>query len=103
MKIARTVLLICALVGSLAMPIFFLAVRHFQMESETAEWMVSMWPRSMGEVALEDRRAAADMVISYGELAGASMLAYTVVGWSVIIFWRRLRRASARDPSLRSG
>ena len=103
MKIARTVLLICALLGSLALPVFFLALRHFHSESETAEWMVSMWPRSLGELAREDRRAAADMVISYGELAGASMLAYTVVGWSALIFWRRFRRASARDPSLRSG
>jgi hypothetical protein len=97
MRIARTLLLICALIGSLALPIFFLAVRHFQMESETAEWMVSMWPRSLGEVALEDRRAAADMVISYGELAGASMLAYTVVGWSVLIFWRRFKTAHTRE------
>ena len=97
MRIARTLLLICALVGSLALPIFFLAVRHFQMESETAEWMVSMWPRSLGEVALEDRRAAADMVISYGELAGASMLAYTVVGWSALIFWRRFKTAHTRE------
>jgi hypothetical protein len=96
-KIARTVLLICALLGSLALPIFFLAVRHFQMESETAEWMVSMWPRSLGEVALEDRRAAADMMITYGELAGASMLTYTVVGWSALIFWRRFKTAHTRE------
>jgi hypothetical protein len=97
MRIARTLLLICALLGSLAMPIFFLAVRHFQMESETAEWMVSMWPRSLGELAREDRRAAADMVISYGELAGASMLTYTVVGWSALIFWRRFKTAHTRE------
>ena len=103
MKIARTILLICALLGSLALPIFFLGVRHFHLESETAEWMVSMWPRSLGEVALEDRRAAADMVVTYGVLVAASMLTYTVVGWSVLIFWRLLRRAGARDPSLRSG
>ena len=97
MKIARTVLLICALIGSLALPIFFLAVRHFHMESETAEWLVSMWPRSLGEVALEDRRAAADMLVTYGVLAGASMLTYTVIGWTVIIFWRRFRRAGAKE------
>jgi hypothetical protein len=102
-KIARTVLLICALLGSLALPIFFLAVRHFHLEGETAEWLVSLLPRSLGEVALEDRRALADMLISYGELAGASMLTYTVIGWSAFIFWRMFRRASARDPSLRSG
>ena len=81
--------MICALLGSLAMPIFFLAVRHFQMESETAEWMVSMWPRSLGEVALEDRRAAADMVVTYGVLVAASMLTYTVVGWTALIILER--------------
>src|SRR5260370_27924247 len=58
MKVARTVLLICLLLGSLGLPIFFLLVRHFHLESETAEWLVSLWPRSLGEVALEDRRAA---------------------------------------------
>ena len=70
MKIARTVLLICAMLGSFAPPIFFLAVRHFHLESETANWMVSLWPRSRASVALEDRRAAADMLVTYGELAG---------------------------------
>ena len=103
MKIARTVLLICALLGSLALPVFFLAVRHFQMESETAEWMVSLWPRSLGEVALEDRRAMADMLVAYGELAAATMLIYSVIGWSVVFVWRSFKRAGARDPSLRSG
>ena len=67
------------------------------MESETAEWLVSLWPRSLGEVALEDRRAAADMVISYGELAAASMLAYTVVGWSALILWRIFKIAHTRE------
>ena len=103
MKIARTVLLICALLGSLVLPIFFLAVRHFHLEGETAEWLVSLWPRSQGEVALEDRRALADMLVTYGELAAASMLTYTAIGWSALIFWRIFKRASARDPSLRSG
>ena len=104
MKIARTVLLICALVGSFAPPIFFLTVKHFHLEGETAEWMVSLWPRSLGEVALEDRRAMADMLVAYGELAGTTMLIYSVVGWSVVIFWRFFfKRAGARDPSLRSG
>ena len=102
MKIARTVLLICALLGSLALPIFFLVVRHFHLEAETAELLVSLWPRSQGEVALEDRRAIADMVVSYGVLAGASMLACTAIGWCALIFWRIYRRAGARDPSLRS-
>jgi hypothetical protein len=104
MKIARRVLLICALVGSLGIPIFFLAVRHFHLESETAEWLVSMWPQPLWEVALEDRRAAADMLVTYGVLAGQRMLAFTAIGWSVVIFWRIVfKRASERDPSLRSG
>jgi hypothetical protein len=102
-KVARTVLLICALLGSLVPPIFFLAVRHFHLEGETAEWLVSLWPRSQGEVVLEDRRAAADMLVTYGELVAASMLTYTVIGWSALIFWRIFKRAKARDPSLRSG
>jgi hypothetical protein len=104
MKIARTVLLICALIGSFVPPIFFLAVRHFHFEGEAAEWMVSVWPRSLGEVALEDRRAMADMLVAYGELAGATMLTYAAILWSAIIFWRLFfKRAGARDPSLRSG
>ena len=104
MKIARKVLLICALLGSLVPPIFFLTVRHFHLEGEAAEWMVSLWPRSLGEVALEDRRAMADMMITYGELAGATILTYSVIGWSVVFFWRLFfKRADARDPSLRSG
>jgi len=102
MKVARTVLLICALLGSLALPIFFLAVRHFHLETETAEWLVSLWPRSRGEVALEDRRAVADMLVSYGVLAGASMLAYAAIGWCALIAWRIFKRAGARNPSLRS-
>ena len=36
--------------------------------------MVSLWPRSLGEVALEDRRAMADMLVANGELAGVTML-----------------------------
>ena len=96
MKIARTVLLIFALLASLAMPIFFLTVRHFHMESETAEWLVSLWPRSLGEVALEDRRAAADMVVTYGVLAAASMLTYTVIGWTALIVWRIFKRGAKK-------
>src|SRR5260370_11576759 len=106
MKIARTGLLICALLGSLGIPIFFLAVRHFHLESETAEWLVSMWPHSQNEVALEDRRAAADMLVTYGVLAGQSMLAYTAIGWcGAFIFSRFYKRgAKKRDPgSLASG
>ena len=102
MKIARTVLLICALLGSFVPPIFFLTVRHFHLESETAEWLVSMWPHSAGEVALEDRRELADMLVTYGELSGASMLACTAIGWSALILFRMFRRVSARDSSLRS-
>jgi hypothetical protein len=102
MKIARTVLLIFALLGSLGIPIFFLAVRHFHLEVETAEWLVSLWPRSFGEVALEDRRATADMLVTYGELAGANMLIFNLIGWTVLIFWRLLKRAVATDSSLRA-
>jgi len=105
------------MLGSFVPPIFFLAVRHFHLEGEAAEWMVSLWPRSLGEVALEDRRAAADMLVAYGELAGATMLTYSVIGWSVVIFWRfffqarwrarsfatlRMTERRIRDSSLRS-
>jgi hypothetical protein len=103
MKIARTVLLICALIASLAPPIFFLAVRHFHLEEETAEWLVSQWPRSLGEIALEDRRAAADMLVIYGEWTAANALTFTAIGWSVLFLFRMFKRSGARDPSLRSG
>jgi ABC-type spermidine/putrescine transport system permease subunit II len=110
-KIARTVILIFFLIVSLAIPILFLAIRHFHLEDQAAEWMVSMWPRSFWTVALEDRRAAADMLITYGELAGASMLAYTAIGWCGVFVYRRFFRRvrKAKDPgsldsgSLRSG
>ncbi len=97
MKIARTVLLICALVGSLGIPIFFLAVRHFHLEGETAEWMVSLWPQSLWEVAIEDRRAAADMLVTYGVLAGQSMLICTAIAWcGAFLFSRIYKGAAAR-------
>jgi hypothetical protein len=88
------------MIGSLVPPIFFLAVRHFHLESETANWLVSMWPRSLASVALEDRSAAANMLVTYGELAGATMLTYTVIGWcGVFVFSRVFRRgAKAKDP-----
>ena len=93
MKTARRILLACALIGSLAPPIFFLAVKHFQLEDQTAEWLVSLMPHS---VPLEDRRAAADMAVSYGEIAAADMLAYTTIMWSAIFiysqFFRRPRK-----------
>ena len=96
MKIARRVLLTCALIGSLAPPIFFLAVRHFHLEDETAEWLVSLMPRLTAEVPLEDRRAAVDMAVTYGEMAAADMLTYTVIVWSAIFiysqFFRRPRK-----------
>ena len=96
MKIARTVLLICAILGSLVPPIFFLAVRHFHLESETANWLVSMWPRSQGSVALEDRRAAADMLVTYGEMAGANMLTYSVLGWCAAFVYSRVFKRGAK-------
>ena len=102
MKIARTVLLICALVASLAPPIFLLAVRHFHLEVQTSEWMVSQWPRSLGEIALEDRRMATDMVVIYGEWMAANTLTFTAIGWSVLFLFRMLKRSGARDRSLHS-
>jgi hypothetical protein len=97
-KIVKTVLLIFAMIGSLALPIFFLAVRHFHLEEETAQWMMSVWPRT--EIPLEDRRAAVDMLITYGELAGANMLAYTAIGWCGVFVYRRFVRR-AGDESVR--
>ena len=102
MKIARTVLLVCALILSFAPPICFLAIRHLHLESEAAEWLVSLWPRSLGEVALEDRRAMADMLVTYGELVAANSLIFTVIGWTIFIFLRILKRAAAPDSSLPS-
>jgi cytochrome bd-type quinol oxidase subunit 1 len=100
-KIARTVILIFFLVVSLAIPILFLAIRHFHLEDPTAGWMVSMWPRSFWTVALEDRRAVVDMLITYGELSGASMLAYTAIGWCGVFVYRRFfRRARKAKESL---
>lgn len=96
MKMARRILLACALLGSLAPPIFFLAVKHFHLESETAEWLVSLMPRLASSVPLEDRRAAADMTVTYGEMAAADMLGYTAIVWSAIFiysqFFRRPRK-----------
>ena len=93
MKVARRILLACVLIGSLAPPIFFLAVGHFHLEDQTAEWLVSLMPSS---VALEDRRSAADMAVTYGEMAAADMLAYTAVVWGAIFiysqFFRRPRK-----------
>jgi hypothetical protein len=92
--------LICAILGSLMPPIFFLTVRHFHLESETANWLVSMWPRSQGSVALEDRRAAADMLVTYGEMAAANMLAYSIIGWCAMFVFRRVfrRGTKAEEP-----
>jgi hypothetical protein len=104
MKVVRTFLLICALIGSLALPIFLLAVRHFQLESETADWIVSMWPRS--DVALEDKRAVADMMVTYGELAAGNMLTYTALTWGGVFIFSRFFRRAARERargSLESG
>jgi|HubBroStandDraft_1064217.scaffolds.fasta_scaffold222621_1 hypothetical protein len=95
MKIARRVLLTCVLIGSLAPPIFFLAVAHFHLESETAEWLVSLMPNS---VPLEDRRAAADMAVTYGEMAAADMLTYTAVVWcAIFIYTQFFRRPKKED------
>src|SRR5258708_3601027 len=98
MKIVRTVLWTCALLGSLALPIFFLAVRHFHLEDETVHRLVSMWPRSQGSVALEDRRALVDMVVTYGELVAANMLVYTAIGWGGAFIYSRIFKRVAKDP-----
>ena len=106
MKIVRTVILIFFLIVSLAIPILFLAIRHFHLEDQSAEWLVSMWPRAFWTVALEDRRAAADTLVTYGELSGASMLAYTAIGWCGVFVCRRFfgRAGKEKDPeSLDSG
>ena len=106
MKIARTIILIFFLVVSLAIPILFLAIRHFHLEDQAAEWLVSMWPRAFWTVALEDRRAAADMLVTYGELSAESMLAYTAIGWCGVFVYRRFfgRARKEKDPgSLDSG
>ena len=95
-KLARKIFLAVALTLSLAPPIFFLAVKHFHLEDQTAEWMVSMMPRLTAEVPLEDRRAAVDMAVTYGEMAAADMLTYTMVVWGAIFifsqFFRRPRK-----------
>jgi hypothetical protein len=90
------------MLASLVPPIFFLAVRHFHLESETANWLVSMWPRSQASVALEDRTAAANMLVTYGELAAANMLTYSVIGWcAAFVFSRVFRRgAKAKEPGI---
>jgi hypothetical protein len=94
MKIARRILLACVLIGSLAPQIFFLAVGRFHLESETAEWLVSLMPSS---VPLEDRRAAADMAVTYGELAAADMLAYTAIVWSAIFIYSQFFRRPKKE------
>jgi ABC-type spermidine/putrescine transport system permease subunit II len=100
MKVVRTVILICAFIGSFALPICLLTIQHFHLEDQAAEWVVSMWPQSQWAVALEDRRAMADMLVRYGELAGQSMLASTVFGWcAIFVFARIFRRAPARGDS----
>ena len=94
MKVVRKVLLICLLLESFSLPIFLLAVKHYQLESETAQRLVSMMPWS--EVPLEDKRALADRVVSYGELAAMKMLAYTALVWSAVFIYRRFFRRAAR-------
>jgi hypothetical protein len=95
MKVVRRILLIFLLVESLGLPAFFLAIKHFQLETETAQWIVSVWPQS--DVALEDKRAVADMLVTYGELAAEQTLAYTALAWiAVFIYWLFFKRAPRR-------
>jgi hypothetical protein len=95
-KIARKILLTCVLIGSLAPPIFFLAVKHFNLEDQTAEWLVSLMPSS---VALEDRRSAADMAVTYGELAAADMLAYTAIVWGAVFIYSQFFRRPKKEKT----
>jgi hypothetical protein len=99
MKTVRKVLLIFALVGSFGPPVFFLAVRQFHWEDGTAQWLVSIMPRS---VALEDRRAAADMAVTYGELAAADMIIYSAIGWGIFTVVRIFKRGAKKKDSLPS-
>jgi large-conductance mechanosensitive channel len=101
------VLLICAVVGSFGPPVLFLGVRQFHLEDQTSDWLVSMWPHS---VALEDRRAAADMLVSYGELVATSAITFSVIGWSIFLLSRMFKRGRrgkgsmpSMDDSLHSG
>jgi len=73
--------------------------RHFHLESETAEWLVSLMPSS---VPLEDRRAAADMAVTYGELAAADVLTYTAVVWSAIFIYSQFFRRPKKEKGPRS-
>ena len=95
MKIVRRVLLIFLLVESFALPIFLMAVMHFHWEDQTALWIVSMWPPS--DVPLEDRRAVADMAVSYGELGAANMLGYAALTWVGVFIYSRFFKRAARE------
>ena len=83
-------------------------MRQFHLEGETVQWIVSLYPHS---VALEDRQAVADMVVTYGELAAAGMLMYSAIIWCVIFLFRRIFGRAAKkkdsipalDDSLNSG
>ena len=91
-------MLIFLLIESLALPIFFLAIKHYQLEDETEQWLISMWPQS--DVPLEDKSAVANMLVSYGELAAADMLEYSALAWSaVFIYWRFFRRGKGATPA----
>ena len=99
MKIARIFILIFALVGSFGPPVFFLAVRQFHWEDQTAQWLVSIMPHS---VALEDRRASADMLVMYGELAAVDMIIYSAIGWCIFMVVRIFKRGAKKKDSLPS-
>jgi len=86
-------LLIFLLVESLAIPAFFLAVKHFDLESETEEQLISMWPPS--DVPLEDKTAAVNMLVTYGEMSAANMLTYTALAWIAWFVYRRFFKRAA--------
>jgi hypothetical protein len=79
--------LICMLVASFGPAVFFLAVRQFHLEGETVQWIVSLYPHS---VALEDRQAGAEMLVTYGELAAADMIMFSAIMWCGIFVFRRI-------------
>jgi hypothetical protein len=99
MKVVRRILLIFLLVESLGLPAFFLAIKHFQLESETEDQLLSMWPPS--DVPLEDKSAVVNMVVIYGEMGAANMLTYTALAWVVgFAYWAVFRRpAKGKDAA----
>ena len=100
MKVVRKIFLIFLLVESFALPAFFLAIKHYQLESQTEEQLISMWPPS--DVPFEDRSAVVSMLVSYGEMGAADMLAYTAIAWCAWFIYRRFFGRAARERAAES-